>query len=200
MKGGVKALLNNKMSNQGSEEIDWRYYDSQLMAASSTQTLSFFQNSIGSVGKARTNMQTGGTLPAGKGLAVTQMDFHVINSDGTPFFFAGGAAPTIDFRNTLFAQMYFEFKLDQSTMYEGHGTDIFEPLCYMNDTGTTLGVTATPSSFQYKPVKFKTPLMIPAVRNFSVNVTCTTPAAAKGFSITTTFLYITISGLVYRVA
>lgn len=193
----VKGMLQNNLKSEGREMIDWMFFDSVITVASTTATFSFFQNTLGTVGVNRTNMKSAGQFPNPQSFAITEMGFRVQNLAGTPFFFAGGAAPTIHPCNVIFGSMTFKVKLEPSTDYEGYGFQFWDQLDYMNDTAAALGQQAYPA-LGYKTLKFKAPILIPPTRAFSVEATFTTPAAAQGYTAAGTPVYCWIKGLLRR--
>jgi hypothetical protein len=193
-----KQMLANQLKGEGRENLDWILYDSLLTTASATQQLIFFQNALGTVGKARTNMQQAGQLPNPKTMFVTEIGCKVVNLNGTPLFFAGGAGPTIHFSNVLFNSMFFELRLDPATLYEGHGTEFWDQINYMNDTAATLGVAALPANNNLKTIKLKKPIIIPSTRSFSLVAQLTTPAAAVGYTAANTAIYFYLKGVMRR--
>jgi hypothetical protein len=195
----VKNILANNQKGEQRELMDWMLYDSILLAtASANQTVTLFQNTVGSVGIARTNMKSAGMLPSPQSFIVTGITLFILNSDGTPFFFAGGAAPTVHPANVIFNQLTWKLRVDPSTDYEGAGFEFWDPIDYQNDTGTTLGVASSLTTKKWKEVKFKAPILLAANRAFSLEANFTTPAAATGYSITKTLLYAKLTGLLRR--
>ena len=61
-----KNFIANQAAKEGRENPDWILYDSLKTTANVSNGLTFFQNTIGSVGKARTNMQNAGSLASPK--------------------------------------------------------------------------------------------------------------------------------------
>jgi hypothetical protein len=193
----VKRALQNQMKGESREVIDWLFYDSVLTTVSVNQTLTLFQNTIGTAGIARTNMKAAGQLPSPQSFLVTEIGMKLFNTAGTPMFFAGGAAPTIHPANVIFGGMTWKIKVEPSTEYEGHGSQFWSELDYMNDTGTTLGVQTYPQE-GFKSVKLKVPLLLISNRAFSVEVNFTAPAAAQGYTAAGTPLYCFLKGILRR--
>ena len=191
----VKSLLMNNVKGEGREMIDWEFYDSLHMTASVTQTLTFFQNTIGTVGRVRTNMKSAGSLPAPQSFACTGISFHTVSV--LDEYDAGGAAPSVMPKNALFSAFTWDFKLEPSTDFEGFGFDFWKPTMYMNNTGTTLGVAIIPRE-PYKIKKFDMPILVPTNRAFSVVATLTLPADVGGFVAATSNLYCTLYGYLRR--
>jgi hypothetical protein len=97
----------------------------------------------------------------------------------------------------MMAQAHFDFRLEPSTDYEGHGLQVWEQMDYINDSGALLAVAGSPM-LNYKPIKFKAPILIPPTRNFNVSLTLTTPAAAQGYVAATSKVYCYLKGLLRR--
>jgi len=195
----VKSILANNMKGEQRELMDWILYDSILLAtASANQTVTLFQNTVGSVGIARTNMSSAGMLPSPQSFLVTGITMFILNSDGTPFFFAGGAGPSVHPANAIFNQMTWKLRVDPSTDYSGHGFEFWDAPDYMNDTVAVLGVAPVSPMKKWKQVKFKAPVLLAANRSFSLEANFTTPAAGTGYSITKTLLYCQFTGLLRR--
>lgn len=195
----VKNILKNNTKGEQRELMDWMLYDSYLLAtASANQTITLFQNTVGGVGIARTNMQSAGMLPSPKSFIITGISMFLLNSDGTPFFFAGGAGPSVHPANVIFNQMTWKLKVDPSTDYEGHGSEFWDSPDYMNDTVAVLGVAPVSPMKKWKTINFKAPVLLAANRSFNVEVNLTTPAAGTGYSITKTLLYCKLNGLLRR--
>lgn len=195
----VRKMLQNNMNGEGRELIDWIFYDSLVHTASATQSLVFFQNTIGTTSRIRTNMKSAGQLPNPQSFAIIELGFRILNPIGTSFSMSGGAAPVVHPANAMMNQAYFDFKLEPSTDYEGHGLEIWNQVDYINDTGATLGVDAVPyNQLGFKPVKFKAPILIPSSRSFSVILTLTAPADAGGLVAGTSKIYCYMKGLLRR--
>jgi len=195
----VKGMLNNNLKSEGREMIDWIFYDSLTHTASVRQELVFFQNTIGTVGRIRTNMKSAGQLPNPQSFAVIELGFRVLNPIGTSLHMAGGAAPVVHPVNAIMNQATIDFKLEPSTDYETHGLEVWEQVDYMNDTNATLGVdTASYCHAGFKPIRFKAPILIPSSRAFSVSLSFTAPADAGGLVAGTTKIYCYIKGLLRR--
>lgn len=181
----TKQLLQNTVSGEGREMIDWILYDSLPITASAVNSLVFFQNTIGGVTRNRTNMKSAGMLPSPQSFAVTEISFHVNNV--LPAFGAGGAAPTELPDNAIFKLFTWDFLLDPSRDYEGYGYEFHHPVEYWNDTATTLCINTFPLVPE-KTKKFDVPILIPTARAFSVVATFTAPATAVGGFVTATSL------------
>lgn len=193
----VKGIMQNNLKGEGREMVDWMFYDSVLLTVSVNQTISLFQNTIGTAGIGRTNMKSAGQLPSPQSFIITEIGMRLLNTAGTPFFFAGGAAPTIHPANVIFGALTWNIKVEPSTDYEGHGSQFWSQLDYMNDTAAALGQQAYPQN-GYKTVKLKAPILLPQNRAFSINANLTAPAAAQGFTAAGTPLYCFIKGLLRR--
>lgn len=193
----VRNIKRNQLKNEGRVMIDWIFYDSLLTTVSVNQNLTFFQNTIGTVGIARTNMKSAGQLPSPQTFIITELWFRMFNADGTSFLFAGGAAPAVHPLNVIFNQMTWNIKVEPSIEYEGHGNQIWTQEDYLNDSGALLGVSNYPNN-PWKSVKFKAPIPLIANRAFSVNVNLTAPAAAGGYTAANSKLYCFIKGLLRR--
>jgi len=190
-------LLRNQLTGERPETLDAVLYDSVLTVVSVTQTLRLFQNNIGAVGINRTNMKNSGSLPGSHNFFVTAIKMYLRNLAGTPFFFAGGAAPTIHPANVIFGSLSFNFVLDPISQYEGTGEQFWDQKDYINDTGTTLGIESNPKS-GFKTLRFNNPVVIPANRAFWIDVTLTTPAAGLGYTAAGTPLYCALYGFLRR--
>lgn len=191
----AKSLLMNTVKGEGREMVDWIFYDSLFMTASATQTLTFFQNTIGSVGRARTNMKSAGMLPSPQSFAVTELGFHTTSV--LPIFMSGGAAPAEHPENALYKAFTWDFILEPSRDYEGYGHEFWHPLSYLNDTAAALAQTIVPATPQ-KCRKFDVPILIPTNRAFSVVASFTLGADAGGFVAATSKLFCYIKGYLRR--
>jgi hypothetical protein len=194
----VKNILQNNLKGEQRELMDWTLYDSSLLAASVTQTILFFQNTEGTVGIERTNMTSAGMLPSPQSFIIIALRFYMLNADGTPFFFGGGAAPTVYPPNICFNRLTWKLKIDPSVDYKGHGMQFKDQVNYANDTAAALATASNITIEKYNWLKFKTAPILPANRAFSVEATLTTGAATQGFSITLTKLYCEMRGLLRR--
>lgn len=196
MKPTAKKLLRNAL-DENMQVINWTLYDSVLTTAAVTQTLTLFLNTIGSVGIGRTNMPSAGMLPSPKTFLCFGLSFKFLNTAGTPFFQAGGAAPSVHPVNALMGAFTFSFTIDPVTVYEGHGSQFWDQKDYQNDTGAVLAVEQTPKSY-WKTLKFDNPLVLPSARSFKINVQLTAPAAAGGYTAAGTPLYCFLYGFLRR--
>jgi hypothetical protein len=190
-------LLKNEIKSERPETVDWILYDSVLTVAAATQTLRLFTNSVGNVGINRTNMKNQGQLSGQQSFFITALKMVLRNTAGTPFFFAGGAGPTIHPANVVFGAMTFNLILDPVTKYEGHGGQLWEQKDYMNDTAAALGQQTYPES-GFKAIKFNNPIVISPNKPFWIDVTLTTPAAAQGYTAAGTPLYCYLYGFLRR--
>jgi hypothetical protein len=198
-KSSVKGMIKKQLDSEGREVLGWIFYDSLTMVASSVNNLTFFQQTIGIVGRNRTNMKSAGSLPNPQSFLATKIGFKLVNPAGAPFFFDGGASPTVPSLWAIFNQMSFDVKVDPSNEYEGSGPlqMVKSPFYMNNGAATSLGQAILPEQI-YTEVKFAQPIMITSNRAFSVNVTLTTPAAGTGYTAATTLLYCYMTGVLRR--
>lgn len=196
----MKTAISNERSKERKGYVDWILYDAMKMTAAASNTLTFFQNTIGSVGKARTNMQNAGSLPSPKTFAVQEICARVINPSGAPFRLAGGASPTVLPLTTIFSTMFFEFRRDPATDYEGHGSQLFEAPMFLNDDAETpIGSAVIQDAILYKSIKLNTPILLDSNRAFSLNVQFTAPTdSTNGFTASETLIYFFLKGILRR--
>lgn len=193
----VKGLIKQQLEKEGRRSVDWILYDSMFTTASATQTLRFFQNTIGSAGQYRTNMKTQGMLNAPQSMVVREIGCYATNADGKPFSVTANSANAIAL-NALFSKLYFDFRIEPQSMYEGVGFEFFNAVNTVQDGATTsLGTNVFPVTQPFKTIKLMQPIIIPANRNFSVNLTLTTPAEGGGYTAANTLIYFYFKGLLY---
>ena len=193
----ARGLVNNKLRSERAEVKDYYFYDSVLTTVSIAQTLRLFQNTVGTTNIIRTNMKTAGAMPGGHDFLVTAMRLYMKNMAGTPFFFAGGAGPTIHPVNVLFGSLTWSFYIDPIIQYEGDGAQFWEQVDYVNDTAAVLAMDSNIEK-GFKILRFNNPLVIPANRSFWIDVTLTAPAAAQGYTAAGTPLYGCMYGFLRR--
>lgn len=191
----AQQLKRRQLSMENMETIDWILYDSLYMTASATQTLTFFQNTVGSVGRSRTNMKNAGSLPDPQTFFVEEIGVKLYNDDGTAFVLSKPATEVIYPPNIIFANMFFDFVVDPNVVFEGHGMQFREQQDAVNDgAATTLTQGALQTAMNLRVMKLKKPIMILPQRSFSVQMTVTTGAAAGGFVAAHTRLSVWLKG------
>jgi hypothetical protein len=193
-----KATIMNQFQAEGFETLDWILYDSLLTTASATQNLTFFQNTIGTVGRARTNMKSAGVLPQPQAMLIHEISYKIFNQDGTAFFMAGGAAPSVYPPNFINSRGFFDVVVSPSVEYEGHLMQFREQQDYVNDTAATLGVATMPGAMNLRTLKLKKPIVLLPQRSFSLNLTVTTPAAAQGYVAAQSLIMFFLKGVMRR--
>lgn len=197
-----RQLLQNQVANEGRENLDWVLYDSLFTtAASTTMTLTFFQNTIGGVGRARTNMKNAGMLPAPQSFFVTEIGMLIYNNNGTSFWQVGlGAGAAVIFPpNVMVANGFFDLILDPATQYEGHCTHMWEMVHQNMDAPASLLSSGAIQPYAlHRAIKFKKPIIIAPNRAFSLQMTLTTPAAAGGYVVANTLIQWYLKGVLRR--
>ena len=196
-----KQLLQNQAAAEGRENLDWILYDSLLTTAGATQQLTFFQNTVGGVGRERTNLKNAGMLPAPQSFFITKLCCKIFNLSGNSFFTAGaGAGAATEYPlNAFFSQGHFDFVLDPRTEYEGHMMQLNEQINRVNDsTAALLTAAALPGSFTYSTLSFNKPIIVAANRAFSLRMTVTTPAVGGGYLAADTVIMWFLKGVLRR--
>ena len=200
----VNGLIMREKRGQSADVLDWLAYDSIVCGAAATQkAASFFGNTVSSVGKARTNMKNSNQFPGGQDMLIYEIECRLMNSDGSAFFFDGdGATPGVFPLNIIFNTMFWSFKLNDSEIYQGHGSQFFKNIDIMNDgASTSLGVSPIGGQNPYRILRLTNPLIVPATQTFSLDANFTTPAsAALGYSTTLSLMYFYIKGITRKVS
>lgn len=191
-RGLPARLIQKQAAQEGREYLDWVLYDSLLTTVSITQTLRFFQNTIGGVGRNRTNMKGAGILPSPQSFLIKKIAVAVFNLDGTSFKTAGaGAGAAIEYPlNQLLNRAYFDLLVDPSTDYEGHVSQMYEQVDRVNDSTAALLTQAVISgAYKFKSIALKYPIIIRSQRSFGLDMTLTAPAAAGGYTAANSVIY-----------
>lgn len=193
----VKGLIKDQLEKEGRRSVDWILYDSNYTKANETQTIRFFQNTIGSSGQYRTNMKTQGMLNAPQSMVVKELGCFALNTDGKPFIVTANSASAIAL-NALFSKLYFDFRIEPQSMYEGAGFEFYNAVNTVRDGATTsLGTNVFPVTQNFKTIKLMQPIIIAPNRNFSVNITLTAPVEGDGYTASNTLIYFYLKGLMY---
>jgi hypothetical protein len=194
-------ILENQFNNEGRENLDWILYDSLFTVASATQTLTFFQNTVGGVGRGRTNMKNAGMLPSPQAMLVTEIGLRFMNNNGTCFFSHGagaGAAVQLPL-DIMIATGFFDIIVEPRTEYEGHLMQFRQTSEQVLDTPAALAtVQNTPMGMNLQSIKLKKPIVLGPNRAFSLRLTLTTPAAAGGYVAANTLVYFIFKGILRR--
>lgn len=196
----VKNMLKNAVGGENREQIDWIFYDSLTMTASVTQELVFFQQSIGTVGRARTNMKTPGMLPSPQSFVATEIGMVVDYTAACDLYVQETSTGWEKHPLTaLFDQLYWDFNLSPSRKYEGTGFQFWKTPTYLfNGAALAPGGTDWTPKNPYKSLLFEVPITIPSKRSFDVTVHCTLPADKLGFVAATNLLYVYLRGYLRR--
>ena len=194
----MRDVVMNQFAQEGFETIDWTLYDSLFTTASATQTLDFFQNSS-NTGKARTNMDRGGSLPEPQAFLMTSMEVHVFNANGAPFYIEGAATPQVHPLNVLFSKASMQFSIAPKIMFETHLRSFTEQIDTIQDNGTDHKATGVIGGNNFRRIyKFRTPILILPQRQFSLKMSLTTPAEAQGYTAANTLIMWTLNGMLRR--
>ncbi len=195
-------ILSNQFNNEGRENLDWILYDSLYTVASTNQTLTFFQNTIGGVGRSRTNMKNAGMLPSPQAMLITEISLRIFNSDGTSMWSSGVAGMTAIVPNPIeimIATGFFDIIVEPRTEYEGHLMQFRQAQEHVVDTAATGGAqAAVPGAGNLQSIKLKKPIVIGSNRAFSLRCQLTTPAAGNGYSPAVTLIYFILKGILRR--
>lgn len=197
-----KQLIAEQRKFEGRSNIDWVLYDSLKMSASARQTLTFFQQTIGAVGIARTNMRNAGMLPSPQSMIVEGIGVEFFNLDGSPLLAtadkATGAVTCAV--AAMAAQGGLSFNIDPATEYEAHLSDFFNfPLVGMNNNGAADIVGFGGGFESTKRIKrLNVPLLLDENRSFNVKIELTTPAAGNGFTAANTICMVKLYGSLRR--
>jgi len=189
----LSEAVNRNRRYSGKEWINWELYDSMLTTVSITQELIFFQNTVGGVGRARTNMKQSGQVPSPWTFLVTSLAFEMYNLSGTMLQTTASVNPL----SVIVSQGHFDFNVDPNIMYEG----TLASLMNMNveQTLTDSGAATTDiGSMYFRPLKLGFPIFLDANCSFNLKMTVTTPAAAGGYSATDTILKWRLLGMMKR--
>lgn len=194
-------LLENQFNMEGRENLDWILYDSLFTVANAAQTLTFFQNTVGAVSRARTNMKNAGMLPSPQAMLITEIMFRVMNSNGIPFSASGAGAGSAVSNpiDIMVATGFFDIIVEPRTEYEGHLMQFRQTQEWMYETTANLLARQTnPTAGYLQSLKLKKPIIIGPNRAFSLRLQVTTPTAGGGYSATNTLLYFALKGVLRR--
>lgn len=201
MQSNAKSLVLNNRAKEGEEVLDWMLYDSLFTTANTAQQLIFFQNTLGAVGRNRTNMKNAGMLPSPQKFVVNQIMFKFFNVTGASFTAtsAGAGAAVIYPINAMISRANFDVVLEPATVYEGHLSSMYEQLNYLMDApASLLGTALSPTAFYYKTLKLRYPIIIDSNRSFAVRLNITTPAEAGGYTAANTLIMVYMMGDMLR--
>ena len=189
-----QSIKASRVAESG-EWLDWVIYSSVVCGAANTQTtLNFFQDSIASVGRAKTNMETPAQLNSNKTFLITAIEALIFNRDGAPFRSDNSIAYG---PNEMFATLCGELKINQVTQLELHGWMFRNPMERV-DAVTTVGAGSIGAIIS-KPFKLKAPIQIDPQTNFIVSTPILTAAATTGgYSATVTEIMFMFRGLMKR--
>lgn len=177
----ISNMITSQRRKEGFEDIRYTLFDT-LKIGVGINTLNFFQQVVGVVGPANTNMKSSGMLPAGTSFLVTEMAIKIFNRNGAALF-GNPAAVDVPYPiNVIAALGSWKFKYEPNTAYEGHLLEFFEFVNIQKDgAAAALAVAGLPEGDVTKIVRFgKLPQIIDSGRNFGVEVALTAPAAAGG--------------------
>ena len=186
--------IRNSRRQLDPEYKDWILYSAvQCGTASAARALNFFQDSIASVGKAYTNMETPAQLNSGKTFLVTEIEAYLYNNDGAAIRSDNAIAFT---PNLIFGTMHGDFKVNSVIQLELQGIMLHEPFERV-DAASTVGAGPV-NTKQYKKLKLRTPIQLDPQTNFILSANFTSPAATGGYSATTTYMMVMLRGLMRR--
>lgn len=195
-------ILENQFNNEGRENLDWILYDSLFTVANVNQTLTFFQNTVGGVGRGRTNMKNAGMLPSPQAMLVTEISLRIFNNNGTSVWSSGVAGMAAIVPNPLeimIATGFFDIIVEPRTEYEGHLMQFRQAQEHVVDTAAVGGAQAgIPGAGNLQSIKLKKPIVIGPNRAFSLRCQLTTPAAANGYVAANTLIYFIFKGVLRR--
>lgn len=189
-------------NNEQFEYRDWFIYDTMFSVVSSTQTLRFFQQNGGTVGRALTNMTGNGQLPAPEVFFVHELVFSAFNTGGVPFVMtytggAGGGAAVCQIEQ-IYSSMFFDFRIEPSVEFQGHGRLLRDQQNVAIDVAAAAVSGGPTNVLQAKVLKLKTPIIIFPNRSFSLDMTITTPAAGGGYAAATSAFFWGLRGIKRR--
>ena len=194
----VKNRIINEFRNEPREVIDWTLYDSLLLStASAVNNLTFFQNTVGTVGRARTNMQNAGLLPSPEQMIIEEIWCFFVNSDGVAFQFDRDNNDTPI--NVFLSKGWWDFEVEPAIMYQGHLSELVTPAeeivfdCLTGDAAADQTLPFADTAI-YAKLYLREPIVLGSTRHFELRTTLTTPAAGDGYSITTTLMYWFLKG------
>jgi len=190
----------NKSVQQSAKRLSREWVDAELYssvvtgAAATTTTLNFFQDSISSVGKAKTNMETPAQLNSGKVFLVQSLKMIIFNRDGAPLRSDNAIAYG---PNIMAATMYGDFRINQQVALDIQGWMFRDPFERV-DAATTVGGAGV-NTGMVKQYHLTSPIKILPQTNFILGITLLTPAAATGgYSVTVTEIMFSLKGLMSR--
>lgn len=198
--GQLNQLTAANKANQNYEWIDWVLYSIVPTGAASASnvSLNFFQDSLATVTRALTNMETPGQLNSGKIFQLYQIDLRVFNTDGKALAFdAAVEHPT----NIILASSYVDFYVDNKKQLDLPGTVFHDAIDKVNTTTTV--AQGSINTMQYKSFKMKSMIQINPQTNFIFTVSgINTPAVGagtSGYSATKTAIGVYFRGMMARI-
>lgn len=193
----AREQIINEFINEGREVIDWTLFDSLFISTASAQNrLVFFQQTVGQVGHARTNMNNAGLLPAPEQFLIEEIWCTIVNTDGVrlQYDITNHDHPL----NVFLAQGYWDFNVEPKTMYQGHLSENILPheeYTYVTSAPTNVIVG---HGGQYAKLYLREPIVLGSTRHFDLTATLTAPAAGDGFATSTTLMFWFLKGLKRR--
>lgn len=193
----VRQKIIDEFKDEAREVIDWTLYDSQLIAtASARNDLIFFQNTIGGVGRPRTNMNNSGVLPAPESFLIMEIWTLFFNSDGVAF--QGDNTAHDQPINVLCAQGYWSFHSEPKVMIEGSMNEMRTQEQEAVFCGKTPATEVQDLSALWKKFYLRRPIVVGTARHFRLEASLVAPAAGDGYATTTSLMYWFLRGLKRR--
>jgi len=193
----VKDIIIDEFKEENREVIDWTLYDSQLIAtASARNDLIFFQNTVGGVGRARTNMHNQGVLPSPESFLVTQIWCLFLNSSGLAF--QGDNTAHDQPINVFISQGYWSFYSGEKMMVAGSLNEMRTQEQEAVFAGSPPDGEVHDISPKWRKFYLRKPIVIGSVRQFRLEASVVAPAAGDGYSASTSLMYWYLRGLKRR--
>jgi hypothetical protein len=193
-------VIGASAKNANKEWVSWVLYSGVLSTASAVNQMNWFQDSISTVGRARTNMEMASQLASGKYFLVEGISFKLFNLDGTMFQFSAITEHKV---NQLMAGLYFDFMINSKVEYEGMGIQFHEQVNRVLGLNTTPAASAAaPTQYdKFKTIKLHYPIEIMPQTNFKITgATGTLPAAADGYVAAQTCFMFMLHGKLRRIS
>ena len=190
----AKQRIINEFKGEGREVIDWTLYDSQYIAtASAVNRLTFFQNTVGGVGRARTNMVNAGLMPSPEQFLVEEIYCLFVNDDGGALVY--DKTNSVHPINVFLSQGFWDFTIEPAVKYQGHLSELVFPFeeNSMQDDNTPDTIIFG-EGHEYARLYLRKPFVLGSARHFELTCTLTAPAAGNGYAIDDTLMYWFLKG------
>lgn len=195
----ANQLINNERRGERRELVEASLFSGKTTTVSTANSLVYFQDNAGSVGRHLTNLEQGGIIPASMNFICLEAMFRVFNLDGTSLFYDFAGTPVINPFNVMVAKGTFKLFKESDEVYSGHLAEMFSAMHLVNSgASTSLGVNGWTIGKSSGRLRFKTPITFLAGRPFRLELNVTTPAASGGYAAANTVLMWILKGKMER--